>query len=73
MLPGMTATVTLAYRRASILGDRIQIPVSAVMKTPDEQQVAWLLSAEGTVSPRPVTLGAVSGCTGRSRRGTRCG
>ena len=29
-LPGMTATVTLTYRRASILGNRILVPISAV-------------------------------------------
>ncbi len=32
LLPGMTATVTLTYRRASILGGRILVPISAVLK-----------------------------------------
>ena len=31
-LPGMTATVTVTYRRASILGSRILVPISAVSK-----------------------------------------
>ena len=32
LLPGMTATVTVTYRRAGILGDQILVPVSAVFK-----------------------------------------
>jgi membrane fusion protein, multidrug efflux system len=29
-LPGMTATVTVTYRRAGILGNRMLVPISAV-------------------------------------------
>ena len=32
VLPGMTATVTVTYRRADILGNRILVPISAVSK-----------------------------------------
>ena len=32
VLPGMTATVTVTYRRASILGNRILVPISAVFQ-----------------------------------------
>src|SRR5262249_23836880 len=32
VLPGMTASVTLTYRRASVLGDRILVPIAAVFK-----------------------------------------
>ena len=35
VLPGMTATVTVTYRRASILGDRILVPIAAVFKDAD--------------------------------------
>lgn len=61
LLPGMSATVSLTYRRASILGGRITVPVSAVFKSPSGEQVAWVLGADQTVSRRPVTLGEPSG------------
>ena len=32
MLPGMSATVTLTYRRANVLGSRISVPISAVFQ-----------------------------------------
>jgi RND family efflux transporter MFP subunit len=60
-LPGMTATVTVNYRRASILGDRILVPVSAIFKDPSGEQVAWVISADQTVARRPVKLGAATG------------
>jgi RND family efflux transporter MFP subunit len=60
-LPGMTANVALTYRRASVLGDQIMVPVSAVMKQDDGQQIAWVLGADDTVMQRPVKLGSVSG------------
>jgi RND family efflux transporter MFP subunit len=61
LLPGMTATVTLTYRRASILGNRILVPVSAVSRDGAGEQVAWVLDPEGTVSRRPVKLGEATG------------
>jgi multidrug efflux pump subunit AcrA (membrane-fusion protein) len=61
ILPGMTATVTLTYRRASVLGSRTLIPVEAVARTPAGEQVAWVLGADQAVSPRPVKLGAAAG------------
>jgi membrane fusion protein, multidrug efflux system len=61
ILPGMTSTVTLAYRRASILGDPIHVPVTAVNMTPNGEQVVWLLDSEGLVSSRSVRLGSASG------------
>jgi len=57
LLPGMTSTVTITYRRASILGGRILAPTSAVFKDSSGEQVAWVLGAEGTVTRRVVTLG----------------
>jgi RND family efflux transporter MFP subunit len=61
LLPGMTARVTLAYRRANILGDRILVPISAVFKDPAGEQVAWLIEPDQTVSRRPVKIGEVTG------------
>ncbi len=61
VLPGMTASVSLTYRRASVLGESIQVPVTAVTRTPGDEQVAWILGDDGLVTPRPVRLGAVSG------------
>jgi len=61
LLPGMTATVTVAYRRASILGERIRVPISAVTKDPQQGEVAWVIQADGKVSRRAVKLGEASG------------
>lgn len=60
VLPGMTATVTVAYRRADILGDRILVPVSAVTKAAGKQ-IVWIVGADGTVERRPVKTGAATG------------
>ncbi len=61
VLPGMTATVTVTYRRANILGQRILVPISAVSQSASDGQVAWLVDAEGKVASRPVKVGAVQG------------
>ncbi len=60
LLPGMTATVTLTYRRASILGGQILVPVNAVIKESTGEEVAWVLGAEGKVERRPVKIGSVT-------------
>jgi len=61
VLPGMTATVTLTYRRASILDSRILVPLSAVFKDATGEQVAWVIGPDQTASRRPVKIGEVSG------------
>ena len=61
VLPGMTATVALTYRRASILGEQILVPVSAVLKDPQGESVAWVIGKDEVVQRRPVTLGAATG------------
>jgi RND family efflux transporter MFP subunit len=61
LLPGMTATVTLTYRRAGILGDRLLVPVSAVLKDATGEQVAWVVGTDETVARRPVKLGQATG------------
>jgi RND family efflux transporter MFP subunit len=61
ILPGMTGTVTATYRRASILGNPILVPVAAVSHDAAAEQVVWVLGPEGTVTRRPVKLGAATG------------
>ncbi len=61
LLPGMTATVTITYRRASILGNRILVPISAVFKDATGKQVAWVIGPDETVTPRSVNLGEATG------------
>jgi RND family efflux transporter MFP subunit len=61
LLPGMTATVTVTYRRARILGDRILVPISAVFKDPTGEQVVWVVGPEETAARRPVKLGEAAG------------
>jgi RND family efflux transporter MFP subunit len=57
LLPGMTSTVTLTYRRARILGDRIQVPISAISQESGGDQVAWVIGEDQTVSRRSVRPG----------------
>jgi RND family efflux transporter MFP subunit len=61
ILPGMSATVTLTYRRASILGGRILVPITAVLQESTGEQVAWVVGPDQTVTRRPVKLGAATG------------
>jgi RND family efflux transporter MFP subunit len=61
LLPGMTATVTVTYRRAHVLGDRILVPSSAIFKDATGQQVAWIIGSDETATRRPVKLGEASG------------
>lgn len=60
-LPGMTATVTVAYRRARILGDAILVPISAVFKDPAGETVTWVIDKDEVVERRPVKVGAATG------------
>lgn len=61
LLPGMTATVTLASRGAASPGGRILVPISAVFKDGTGAQVAWVVGSDQTVSRRPVKLGEATG------------
>jgi RND family efflux transporter MFP subunit len=61
ILPGMSATVTLTYHRAGILGSRILVPVSAVFKDSTGEQVAWVIGSDETVTRRPVNIGTATG------------
>jgi len=61
VLPGMTATVTVDYRRASILGERILVPITAVSQQPKGEQVVWVIGADDMAKPRTVKVGSVQG------------
>jgi RND family efflux transporter MFP subunit len=61
LLPGMTGTVTLTYRRARVLGNRILVPIAAVSQDATGKQVAWVVGPKSTVAPRPVKLGEATG------------
>ncbi len=61
LLPGMSASVTMSYRRASILGGRILVPVSAIFERNPGQSIVWVLGPDQTVSSREVKTGIVTG------------
>jgi RND family efflux transporter MFP subunit len=61
LLPGMTGSVTLTYRRASVLGSRVLVPISAVFQDATGEQGAWVVGPDQTVTRRPVTLGQAAG------------
>jgi RND family efflux transporter MFP subunit len=60
LLPGMTGTVMLTYRRSEALGRQIVVPVSAVARDTSGSQSVWTI-ADGRATARPVVLGAISG------------
>jgi multidrug efflux pump subunit AcrA (membrane-fusion protein) len=57
----MTATVTVDYRRANVLGQRILVPISAVYERSNGKQVVWLISKDNEAKSRPVEVGSVQG------------
>jgi RND family efflux transporter MFP subunit len=61
ILPGMSATVTLVYHRAGILGNRAVVPIAAIMKDSAGEQAAWVIGADQTVSRRKVRIGEATG------------
>jgi RND family efflux transporter MFP subunit len=60
VLPGMTATVTLTYRRGGN-DNRLLVPVAAVCKESSGEQVAWVIGEDQTVKRRPVKIGQATG------------
>jgi RND family efflux transporter MFP subunit len=60
ILPGMTATVAITYRRPGVRGNRILAPISAVCKQDSGAQVAWLIGPNQIARPRPVRIGAAA-------------
>jgi multidrug efflux system membrane fusion protein len=61
LLPGMTATVAMTYRRAGILGGRIFVPVSAIFQESSGPQVAWVIGPDQTAARRAVKTGEATG------------
>jgi multidrug efflux system membrane fusion protein len=61
VLPGMTATITIAYQQAGSSGNRILVPVSAVTRLETGPQVVWVIGRDQVVHPQPVKAGAVTG------------
>ena len=61
LLPGMTGIVTLTYRRASILGGQILVPIAAIVRENTAGEVAWVIGPDGNVERRPVKTGSVTG------------
>src|SRR5262245_46115954 len=61
VLPGMTATATVTYRRAQVLGNRILVPINAVFKDASGEQIVWVLGGDSSVSRRSVKLGEPTG------------
>jgi RND family efflux transporter MFP subunit len=59
VLPGMTATVAVTYRRSGTAGNRILVPVSAVFKQDTGQQVVWVIGPDDAVRCRSVQMGGV--------------
>lgn len=57
LLPGMTASVRVTYRRASVLGNQILVPISSVYKESSGEQVVWAIGPDQVVSRRAVKLG----------------
>ena len=61
ILPGMTARVTITYRRAGILGQQIMVPITAVSNDGGGKQSAWVIGADQQVTRRPVKMGEATG------------
>lgn len=60
-LPGMTATVTVASKRAGTAESRLLVPISAITRLDTGAQVAWVIGPDDTVNSRPVSIGAARG------------
>ena len=60
-LPGMTATVTVAYWPGGVPTNRMFVPVSAVVMLENGERVAWVMRPDQTVKPSTVKVGAVTG------------
>lgn len=60
ILPGMSASVTVARRNAADTA-ALRVPLTAIVKRPAGDAVVWVLDDAGAVRSRPVTLGPVTG------------
>jgi multidrug efflux system membrane fusion protein len=57
ILPGMTATVTITYRRPGLRDNRIFVPISAISRQDNGAQVAWVIGPDQIVSSCRVRMG----------------
>jgi multidrug efflux pump subunit AcrA (membrane-fusion protein) len=57
VLPGMTASVTVVYRRSGILGDTLLVPISAIHSDTSGKQIAWVVQPNQSVASRPCNWG----------------
>jgi membrane fusion protein, multidrug efflux system len=58
ILPGMTATVNVTYRRPGHRANRIFVPVSAISKDENGAQVVWVIGPDQISRSCPVRMGA---------------
>jgi RND family efflux transporter MFP subunit len=61
LLPGMTASVTMATRPSGGAGERLLVPASAVYTDSSGESVTWVIGSDDVVTRRPVTLGEATG------------
>lgn len=61
LLPGMSASVTMTYQRAAILGKRLLVPLSALLHDNSGNKVVWSLSPENTITQNLVQVGEATG------------
>lgn len=61
ILPGMSATVSMTYRRANILGQRLLVPSTAITTNDRGESIAWIVGDDQTVRSQPVQLGEALG------------
>ena len=59
LLPGMTATVDISFRRPRAQAHQTFVPISAVTREANGRQMVWVLGANQTVRCREVRLGEV--------------
>lgn len=61
ILPGMTAAVTVRYRRSALLGETILVPAAATLNRESGEQVVWIVRDDGSVESRRVSVGSIVG------------
>ncbi len=58
VLPGMTATVTVTYKRPAHRGNHAFVPVSAITRKDNGMPVAWVIDRDQIARSCPVRIGA---------------
>lgn len=61
ILPGMTAAVTVRYRRSALLGETILVPAAAALNRESGEQIVWIVRDDGSVESRQVSVGSIFG------------